>query len=215
MKTKYYIIISILLLIIGAIIGYNWCKSNLQPITIQLPPKIITQTEYLPGKTITIIDTVWKDPIIIYKDKPIYVYSIIDTVLYNKYDFNKILTEEDGAKLSFSIQTMDSIMVAIDTLYSQSFLKYNQNIRLINFIYSPNVIKKQKISKTKKFQLYSDFNIIINEQQQIINNIIKQKTNHTPSIGLNFIFNQKYKVNLGVQNNGIMIGVGMKLWGIK
>lgn len=214
---KYYLIISILLLTVGLILGWYWHKSSVEPIIVQLPPQIITQTQYLPSDTITITNTVYKDTVsIVYKEKLVYVYAIIDTTFNNSYTYDSLLTQDSGAKLSFNVQTIDSIGVYIDTLYNQSFLRYNQNVRLVNFLYQPKLITTTPNEYLlKKIQLFSDFNIIINNSQQITDNKIKQVTQYTPSIGLNLMYKQKYKFNLGLQTNGFMVGVGMKLWEIK
>lgn len=214
---KYYLIISILLLIVGLILGWYWHKGSVEPIIVQLPPQIITQTQYLPSKPVIITNTVYKDTLsIVYKEKLVYVYAIIDTTFNNSYSYDSLLTQDSGASLSFNVETVDSVGVYIDTLYNQSFLRYNQNVRLVNFLYKPKLVTTTPNEYLlKKFQLFSDFNIIINNTQQITDNKIKQVTQYTPSIGLNLIYNQKYKFNLGLQTNGFMVGVGMKLWQIK
>lgn len=92
---------------------------------------------------------------------------------------------EDEAKISFTVETVDSIKVFLETSLDNSHLKYSESSRITNFLYVPP--KPQVIiqNKTAFLQMYGGMNALV--QKQETDNIINDGYKFTPSIGVDVI----------------------------
>lgn len=92
---------------------------------------------------------------------------------------------EDEAKISFTVETVDSIKVLLETPLDNSHLKYSESSRITNFLYVPP--KPQVIiqNKTAFLQVYGGMNALV--QKQETDNIINDGYKFTPSIGVDVI----------------------------
>lgn len=203
-------LISILvILLIGMGAGWFW-RQSLIPQPEVKPPTYITNTQYVTKyiyetQTVTVTDTMW---VPVQGQDSISTFVVWDSVQKNSNDYD-FLGGEDEAKISFTVETVDSIKVFLETSLDNSHLKYSESSRITNFLYVPP--KPQVIiqNKTAFLQMYGGMNALV--QKQETDNIINDGYKFTPSIGVDVIIGQKYKLYLGGQLDGFSVGVGMKL----
>lgn len=212
MKNFWITLVSILILLIsGIVIGWFWCKSRIKPIIIEKPGETVTITQW---KTNTVIVQKPIDNIvtqIIYKDKPIYVYTLIDTTITNLYQYKDFFKEneiETKDFISFNIETKDQIKTYTDTLFNKSYLMHSQNLRVRNFVYKPAPIEIKPKQLTSVFQMYGNVMLIITDDES--NNIINNKYTFTPYVGVSGIIAERYKLDIGVSLNSFYGGIGIK-----
>ena len=197
-----YIIITLIVLLIGIISGWYWHKSTVKPVIIQKPGQTITITQW---KTNTV--TVQKPiqhyiQVIKWQDKPVYVYSLIDTIITNKYQYQNFLQSQGSAIqdiISFNVQTRDQIKTYADTTFNNSYLQYKQNLRITDFVYKPAPIEIKPKQIKSKLQLYGNISVQ------------KQSNNLTPFAGISALIGQKYQVNAGINlDKNYYLGIGLK-----
>ena len=212
MKNFLIILISIIILLLSGIaIGWFWCKSRIKPIIIEKPGETITITQW---KTNTVVVQKSIDNIvteIIYKDKPIYVYTLVDTTITNLYQYKDFFKENEIKTkdfISFNIETKDQIKTYADTLFNKSYLMHSQNLRIRDFIYKPAPIEIKPKQLTSIFQLYGNIMLNLNNDNTMNNN----NYIYTPYIGISGIISERYKIDIGTSLDSFYGGLGIKIF---
>ncbi len=212
MKNFLIILISIIILLFsGIVIGWFWCKSRIKPIIIEKPGETVTITQW---KTNTVVVQKSIDNIvteIIYKDKPIYVYTLVDTTITNLYQYKDFFKENEIKTkdfISFNIETKDQIKTYADTLFNKSYLMHSQNLRIRDFIYKPAPIEIKPKQLTSIFQLYGNIMLNLNNDNTMNNN----NYIYTPYIGISGIISERYKIDIGTSLDSFYGGLGIKIF---
>lgn len=212
MKNTWITLILFAILFLGGLlIGWFWCKSTFKPVIIEKPGETIVTTQWKTNTVMVQKPIQHYVQVIKWKDKPVYVYGLIDTSITNIYQYQNFLqTQGSDSKdiISFNIETVDQIKTYADTTYNNSYLQYRQNLRVTNFVYkpSPNQIKPKQI--TSKFQMYG--NVMLTMTQEQSNNIINNKYTFTPYIGISGVVGQRFKLDFGASLNSFYGGAGIK-----
>lgn len=195
----------------GMAIGWFWCKSTFKPIIIEKPGKTVYVTEWK-TKTVTVQKPIIKYVTqLVYKDKPIYVYSLIDTTVANQYvyeDFFKQNGVDTKDLISFKVQTQDQIKAYADTTFNKTYLVYKQSLRIRDFVYKPAPVSIKPKQITSIFQMYGNAMLTMVENQS--DNVINNKYTFIPYFGVSGIIAERYKFDVGASLNSFYGGIGIK-----
>lgn len=195
----------------GMFIGWFWCKSTFKPIIITEPGETVTITQWK-TKTVTVQKPIIKQvQVIKWKDKPVYVYTLVDTLFANEYvyqDFFKQNGIETKDLIAFKVETQDEIKAYADTTFNKTYLVYKQNLRIRDFVYKPAPVQIKPKQITSIFQMYGNAMLTMVENQS--DNVINSKYTFTPYLGVSGIIAERYKFDVGASLNSFYGGVGIK-----
>ncbi len=198
----------------GILIGWFWHKSTVKPVIIEKPGQIVTITEWKTN-TVVVQKPIIKQGeklVLVEKDRPVYVYSLIDTLFTNEYVYSDFFKEngvDSKDLISFTVETKDQIKAYADTTFNKTYLVYKQNLRIRDFTYKPAPIQIKPKQITSKFQLYGSAMLTMVENQS--DNVINNKYTFTPHIGVSGIVAERYKIDIGASLNSFYGGIGVKL----
>lgn len=198
----------------GMLIGWFWCKSTFKPIIITKPGETVTITQW---KTNTV--TIQKPIIryvtqVVFKDKPVYVYALVDTTMTNQYVYADFFKENgivSNDLISFKVDTQDQIKAYADTTFNTTYLVYKQNLRIRDFVYKPGPIQIRPEYLTSKMQFYGNAWLNARKSSDPTNsNVINNDYDFTPALGASLIIGERYKFDVGAELQGFYFGLGIK-----
>lgn len=206
------IFISMLLVffLIGLLFGWIWHKNTTKPIFIDVPADTVYVTQW---KTNTIVKQkqIQKQiQVVEWKQIPVYVFTIVDTIYNNTYQYPSFYSSQVVQNLSFKVDVDTNVKTYVDTTYNNSYISFQQNVRVKDFIvkYNPVQVKViQNKNKIDNFELYGNLGFLYKQNE------IGRDDYILPLFSISGVIRQRYKFDVGIDSErGYYFGLGTRLF---